>query len=148
MKDLKELRKEITEVDNEMAELFVRRMRLVSSVADYKMQNALPVLDPGREAQVLEMGAARVPDEELRSYYISFLKEVMTISRRYQRSKMKGLRVAYCGTEGAFAHIAACRLFPGAQKIPSEKPMRLWKKETATAAFCLLKTALPEMWIR
>ena len=118
MKDLKELRKEITEVDNEMAELFVRRMRLVSSVADYKMQNALPVLDPGREAQVLEMGAARVPDEELRSYYISFLKEVMTISRRYQRSKMKGLRVAYCGTEGAFAHIAACRLFPGAQKIP------------------------------
>ena len=79
MKDLKELRKEITEVDNEMAELFVRRMRLVSSVADYKMQNALPVLDPGREAQVLEMGAARVPDEELRSYYISFLREVMTI---------------------------------------------------------------------
>lgn len=117
MKELKELRKKITEADNEMAELFVRRMRLVSDVADYKMKNGLPVLDSGREAQVLENGAARVDDEELRSYYITFLKDVMAISRRYQQAKMKGLRVAYCGTEGAFAHIAACHLFPTAEKV-------------------------------
>ena len=48
MKDLKDLRKEITEVDNKMAELFVRRMELVHDVALYKMENGLPVLDPGR----------------------------------------------------------------------------------------------------
>ena len=67
MKDLKDLRKEITAVDNEMAELFVRRMKLVHEVAEYKMKNSLPVLDPGREAEVLEKGAASVADEELQS---------------------------------------------------------------------------------
>ena len=117
MKDLKELRKEITQVDNAMAELFVRRMALVHDVAEFKMKNGLPVLDPGRENEVLENGAARVQDETLRSYYISFLKEVMAVSRRYQTSMMKGLRVAYSGTEGAFAHIASCHLFPTAEKV-------------------------------
>lgn len=117
MKDLKDLRKEITAVDNEMAELFVRRMKLVHEVAAYKMKNSLPVLDPGREAEVLENGAVRVADEELQSYYISFLREVMAISRRYQTTMMEGLKVAYCGTEGAFAHIAACHLFPTAKKV-------------------------------
>lgn len=117
MKELKDLRKEITEIDNRMAELFVRRMKLVHQIAEYKMRNGLPVLDPGREAEVLENGAARVEDSALRSYYLSFLKEVMAVSRRYQTSMMEGLKVAYCGTEGAFAHIAACHLFPTAEKV-------------------------------
>ena len=117
MKDLKDLRKEITEIDNKMADLFVSRMKLVHQIAEYKMENGLPVLDPGREAEVLENGAARVEDSALRSYYLSFLKEVMAVSRRYQTSMMEGLKVAYCGTEGAFAHIAACHLFPTAEKV-------------------------------
>ena len=53
MKDLKDLRKEITEIDNKMAELFVSRMKLVHEIAEYKMKNGLTVLDPGREAEVL-----------------------------------------------------------------------------------------------
>ena len=117
MKDLKDLRKEITEIDNKMADLFVSRMKLVHQIAEYKMENGLPVLDPGREAEVLENGAARVEDSALRSYYLNFLKEVMAVSRRYQTSMMEGLKVAYCGTEGAFAHIAACHLFPTAEKV-------------------------------
>ena len=117
MKDLKELRKEITEIDNKTAELFVSRMKLVRQVAEYKMKNGLPVLDPGREAEVLKNGSQRVEDSSLRSYYLSFLKNVMAVSRRYQTSMMSGLKVAYCGTEGAFAHIAACHLFPTAEKV-------------------------------
>ena len=35
MEDLKILRKEITEIDNEMADLFTRRMKLVAEVARY-----------------------------------------------------------------------------------------------------------------
>ena len=49
MKDLKDLRKEITEIDNKMADLFVSRMKLVHQIAEYKMENGLPVLDPGRQ---------------------------------------------------------------------------------------------------
>lgn len=117
MEDLKEIRKKITETDNKMAELFKDRMALVEKVAEYKKEKGLPILDPERENQILINGAARIEDIDLKSYYVSFLKNTMELSRRYQSSILEGLRVAYCGTEGAFAHIAACKIFPSGRKV-------------------------------
>lgn len=115
--DLKQIREAITETDNRMAELFKERMALVDKVARYKKDAGLPVFDPEREERVLQNGAAKIEDVTLRSYYINFLQSVMAVSRRYQSAVLEGLRVAYCGTEGAFAHIAACRIFPTGQKV-------------------------------
>ena len=95
MEDLKDIRKQITETDNQMAELFSKRMQLVAKVAEYKRVNGLPVYDPKREQQVLANGAERIKDPELKSYYNSFLKSTMEISRRYQSSILEGVRVAY-----------------------------------------------------
>ena len=117
MLDLKDIRVKITETDNKMAELFKERMELVKQVAEYKKEKGLPVLDPEREAQVLINGASRIEDIDLKSYYVNFLKSTMEISRNYQSSLLEGLRVAYCGTEGAFAHIAASKIFPTARKV-------------------------------
>ena len=117
MVDLKDIRKKITETDDKMAELFKERMALVEQVAQYKKERGLPILDPDREAEVLLNGASRIEDIDLKSYYVNFLKSTMEISRRYQSSILEGLRVAYCGTEGAFAHIAASKIFPSARKI-------------------------------
>ncbi len=117
MQDLKDIRDQITQTDNQMAELFCRRMKLVQEVAAYKKKNGLPIFDPTREAQVIENGVSRVSDPELRSYYVNYLKNVMEISRNYQRNILEGLKVAYCGVQGAFAHIAASHLFPSAQKV-------------------------------
>lgn len=115
--DLREIRKHITETDNKLAELFRERMELVGKVAEYKRANGLPVYDPEREEQVLINGAARMENPEFKSYYVNFLKNLMELSRSYQSSILEGLKVAYCGTEGAFAHIAATRIFPTARKI-------------------------------
>ena len=41
----------------------------------------------------------------------------MSLSRSYQTMLLEGARVAFSGTEGAFAHIMASRLFPTAKKI-------------------------------
>ncbi len=117
MADLKDIRIKITETDNKMAELFKERMALVEQVAQYKKEKGLPILDPEREAEILQKGAARIEDIDLKSYYVSFLKSTMELSRRYQSSILEGLRVAYCGTEGAFAHIAASKIFPSARKV-------------------------------
>lgn len=117
MEDLKNLRKEITEIDNEMADLFTRRMKLVAEVARYKQHKGLPVLDAKREEQVIAGGTARISDDELKPYYMNFLKETMKVSRSYQTKLLEGVKVAYCGTEGAFAHIAASHIFPKAKKI-------------------------------
>ena len=102
----------IDQVDREMAALFCRRMEAVRQVAQYKQDRGLPVLDESRERQVVEKNAALVPDEALRSYYVLFLQDLMRNSRNYQHRILEGMRVAYSGVEGAFAHIAAGKIFP------------------------------------
>ena len=56
-------------------------------------------------------------DEEIRSCYVNFLRETMAVSRHYQTRLMSGMRVSFCGTEGAFAHIAAGKIFPTAERV-------------------------------
>ncbi len=109
---LDEARKIINEADSQMAELFVKRMRAVEEVYEYKRELGLPILDQKREDSVIEKNTALVEDEVLKEYYIDFLKNVMSVSRSYQYRMQNGLKVAYSGVEGAFAHIAAGRIFP------------------------------------
>ena len=58
-----------------------------------------------------------IDNEVLREYYVDYIQKVMGISRAYQYRLQGGLRVAYSGVEGAFAHIAAGRIFPGSARI-------------------------------
>lgn len=115
---LEQARDIINEVDDEMARLFARRMEAVAMVAEYKKQHGMPILDAAREEEVVRRGSARVEDDELRAYYVNFIRGNMEISRRYQQKLFQGMRVAYSGTEGAFAHIATGKLFPSAEKVP------------------------------
>ena len=114
---LEEARKIINDVDTQMAELFVKRMRAAEMVYEHKMKMGLPILDQARERAVIERNTKRIDDEVLKGYYIDYLKNVMSISRAYQYRMQNGLKVAYSGVEGAFAHIAAGRIFPESQRI-------------------------------
>ena len=118
MDELQKARTEINEIDREMATLFCRRMRAVEQVAAYKMQHGLPILDAAREEEIIRRNAEDLSDAELREYYIGFLRDMMSTSRAYQRKLLEGLRVAYAGVEGAFASIAAARIFPSAARVP------------------------------
>ncbi|MBQ7088702.1 MAG: chorismate mutase [Clostridia bacterium] len=114
---LEEARKIINDVDACMAELFVRRMRAVETVFAHKKECGLPILDPAREEAVIARNAALVEDEVLKGYYIDYVKNVMAVSRAYQSRMQSGLTVAYSGVEGAFAHIAAGRIFPDGNRV-------------------------------
>jgi len=114
---LEEARRIINEIDSQMAELFVRRMRAVETVCAHKMEVGLPILDQAREDAVIERNSALVDDECLKGYYIDYLKHVMSVSRAYQYRIQRGLKVSYSGVEGAFAHIAAGRIFPEGNRI-------------------------------
>ena len=114
---LDEARRIIDEVDAEMAALFVRRMRAAETVCAYKTERGLPILDQKREDAVIEKNAARVEDGILRGYYIEYQKHLMAISRAYQTRLQSGANVAYSGVEGAFAHIAAGRIFPEGNRV-------------------------------
>lgn len=114
MNDLHRIRNEIAEIDGQIADLFVRRMQLVRDVAAYKKEYGLPVFDAEQEKRVLDRGTQRVQDAQIGSYYRLFLQNVMDLSKQYQHRLMEGVSVAYNGVPGAFAHIAAKRIFPDA----------------------------------
>ena len=117
---LDEARRTINSVDAKMAELFVERMNAAAIIADYKREHGLEIYDEKREEEIIRRNSSLVEDDELRSYYVSYLKNTMAVSRSYQSKLLFGMKVAYCGTEGAFAHIGACKLFPTAKKIAYE----------------------------
>ena len=114
---LDKARKIINEVDSEMRELFVKRMRAAEMVAEYKKERGLAILDSTREEEIVKRNSECVDDDVIREFYVNFLKNNMAISRAYQSRLMEGMRVAYSGAEGAFAHIASERLYPSAVKV-------------------------------
>ena len=114
MDTLDRARTAINEIDRKMAELFRERMEAVRKVAAYKQERGLPIFDAEREKAVLSRNASAYADEDTRAFYVSFLQDVMEVSKRYQHRLLEGMSVAYSGVEGAFADIAARRIFPDA----------------------------------
>lgn len=117
MNDLQQARQNIGEIDKKMAELFVERMHCAEAIAKYKSANGLPIYDPVREKELLENNSLRVEDIELRPYYTQYLQAVMDISKKYQHKIIEGAKIAYSGIEGAFANIAATKLFPDGEQV-------------------------------
>lgn len=116
-KKFQEARAEISEIDKEIAKLFERRMEAAVSVAEYKKANGLPIEDMVREQQLIEANSMLIENDEIRSYYINFLKNTMKLSKDYQHKLIDGMRVAFSGVKGAFAEIAVKRIFPDAVAV-------------------------------
>ena len=114
---LDEARSIINDVDKKMAELFCERMKAAEMVAEYKKQHGLKIYDAEREEALIRRNSEFVENTELREFYVNFQKNTMAVSRSYQDRLMSGMKVAFCGTVGAFAHIATSKLFPAAKKI-------------------------------
>ncbi len=117
MKELEEARARINAIDKEMRRLFEERMQQSYNVAEYKIKNALPVHDAAREAEIIARNSELINNQDIRDYYVSFLKAVLRESNRYQARLLYGMKVAYCGVPGAFAHISAKKMFAGAEYI-------------------------------
>ena len=144
-KEFQEARASISEIDKEIAQLFEKRMEAAEKVALYKKANGIPVEDVVRENQLIEANSQLVKNDEIRSYYVNFLKNTMKLSKDYQHSIIDGTRVAFSGVKGAFAEIAVKRIFPDAVCVPYSDFKSAYKAvETVNVKlpFCLLKTAL------
>lgn len=118
MNKLEEARLKIQTADKSIAELFEQRMEAAREVVQYKMQNGLPIYDPDQEVKVIERNSDYIQDPVIREYYVSFLKNLIETSKSYQTRLSRGTKVAYSGIPGAFAHIAAQRVFPNAEYVP------------------------------
>lgn len=117
MNSLEKARNKLNEIDEKMAELFSSRMNAVKAIAEHKMEHGLKITDSSREAEVISKNSEFIKDKVIREYYVNFIKNTISLSKEYQRRLIEGMKIAYSGTEGAFAHIAAGKLFPTATKV-------------------------------
>ena len=132
--DLNECRQTLDKIDDEILRLFLKRMGIVSAVADFKRANNLPVLQKDREREIL----ARIGEnstEELSGYSRLLFSSIMDISRSYQATRNslpgklsekikdaiaatnnrfpKNCVVACQGIDGAYSSLACDKILPG-----------------------------------
>ena len=111
-------RETISAIDKEIAALFEKRMNAVRLVSEYKIEHGLPIYDAMREDTLIAENTSLIEDEELRPYYVDFLRNTMRVSRNFQAKLSAGMRVAFSGVEGAFASIAAGKIFNQCVRVP------------------------------
>ena len=81
--DLKELRKEIDTIDDELVRLFGKRMDIAARIADYKKENNLPILVPAREREKL-VDVATKAGPEMANYTRVLYSMLFELSRSHQ----------------------------------------------------------------
>jgi len=117
MDELKAKRDIIDDIDHQMAVLFEKRMTTIRDIARFKASNGMPVLDQGREDSVIRKNSPYIEDADIRAFYVNYMHSTMDISRRFMSNVISGMKIAYSGVEGAFAYIAAKKIFPGGNLI-------------------------------
>ena len=83
--DLQDIRIEINQIDDEMRQLFEKRMILVAKVAEYKMAHNMEVFDEKREKEVIDNNTNKLKNDQLKPYYFDYIVALMDISKRYQK---------------------------------------------------------------
>lgn len=89
MKDLQETRRALDAVDRQIVALFEERMNLARDVAEYKIARGLPVLDRGREEQVLESRCALLQDAYWAPALRELYEQIMALSRAEQQKMVE-----------------------------------------------------------
>lgn len=132
MKDLKEIRNEINNIDNQLVELWQKRMNVCLDVAKYKQENNLPVLDAKREGELLYR-ISNLVDKDKENMAVALYQTIMSLSKSYQYDALYGNSslwkkikksieetskvfpkkavVACQGVEGAYSQLAAKKIF-------------------------------------
>ncbi|MCC8023290.1 MAG: chorismate mutase [Clostridiales bacterium] len=131
--DLSQLREEINAIDDQIAELVVKRLDVNQQVAAYKIEHDLPVLQPDREQAVLDRAAAKSGDyaDALRLVFATLMDMGRATQHRIigggdnLRKELEEARacapeldggvVACQGVDGAFSSEAALKRFPWAE---------------------------------
>ena len=135
MRDLRDIRVEIDQVDKEILNLFNKRMELACQVAEYKIATGKQVYDKEREDAKLEKLSSYVDDDFSEQAVKELYTQIMSISRKKQFAIMqeKGVSfetgfsrvdsfdfsdavVCFQGVQGAYSQLAMLAFFDDEMK--------------------------------
>ncbi|HIX68220.1 MAG TPA: chorismate mutase [Candidatus Anaerostipes excrementavium] len=86
MRELTKIRQEIDKIDNQLVELFSKRMQCAAEVAEYKRGTGKAIYDPVREQEKLEVLTKGEENPFMRKVTEEIFQHLMSVSRRYQYS--------------------------------------------------------------
>ncbi|MCO7126793.1 chorismate mutase [Sporolactobacillus shoreicorticis] len=89
MTDLRKLRQNIDKIDEQLSGLINQRMMIARAVAQYKKDHNCRVLDTERENEIIQKACERSASEALKPYQEIFFRQLMALSRDYQREIIK-----------------------------------------------------------
>ncbi len=128
--DLNKIRQEIDDIDDKMLSLFLRRMDLCVSVAQYKKEKGLPVFQEKREEQILDRISANTPADladGAKLLYTNIMEISKCLQRRMLTPKPEPMKlsqgsgsasvIACPGTAGSNTEKACRKLFGDAEVI-------------------------------
>ncbi|MBN2268303.1 MAG: chorismate mutase [Acholeplasmataceae bacterium] len=84
---IEKYRTQIDLIDQEMMELFKKRMELSKLIGEYKKVNQLPIFDEKREREILLKRKSLLNDEKLWPYYELFINQIFNLSKAYQHDQ-------------------------------------------------------------
>ena len=130
MRDISEIRQDINQVDDELKNLFLKRMEYVEQVREYKQVTNTPVKNKGREDDILKSKLLGI--DKFRGETEEFFKSMIEISCNYQEQHLTLLdykneyeevcekhwfsnikTVAYQGIAGSYSYEATSEFFDG-----------------------------------
>lgn len=124
MVDLTKSREEIDKIDEQIVNLFQKRMKIAKDIAEYKMNTGKKVLDRQREQQKIESVCNLAENDFNRHGIQELFMQIMSMSRKLQYSilsqkekeihfipisqipKEKEIKVVYFGTTGSYTEQA------------------------------------------
>ncbi|WP_133016590.1 prephenate dehydratase [Clostridium cuniculi] len=136
--NLSECRNEIDKIDKELVELFEKRMNVAINVAEYKIENNIPIFNGVREAEVIEKNINRLNNKEYSKLTEKFFTHLMELSRSLQadiidknnkknnniigsieenistnenKRDLKNIKIGYQGVKGSFSEEAMIKYF-------------------------------------
>ena len=130
MRTLEELREQLDGIDDQITDLFQRRMEICEEVGEYKVKAGRKVYDRQREKEKLNDVASKVTGEFNKKGIRELYQQLMSMSRKLQYQQLvaagalgrlpfirvddldrKNVRVVFQGTEGAYGQAAMQQYF-------------------------------------
>ena len=130
MASLEELREQLDVIDDQIVDLYQRRMDICEQVGEYKINTGKKVFDKNREREKLSAVSAGVTNEFYKKGIRELFEQLMSMSRKLQyqlltkrgalgrlpfigvdKLETENTRIVFQGTEGAYSQAAMEKYF-------------------------------------
>ncbi len=112
MTKIEDAKEKLRAADADLADAFRRRMEAVCEITACEREKGHPMPIVASTTEFCE------GDDLIRGYYPLFVRHLEGLGEQIGHRIMDGIRVAYAGCPGAFAELAARRIYPDGHLVP------------------------------